>query len=183
MKAFEAIRRNLAYEMSVPASRERVFPLLCPAREYDWLPGWRCRLVYSATGRAEPGCVFQTDLASGSEATWLVTAYEPPQRIQFAAVKAGSHSWILEITLSSLKAACRLTWRHTFTALTTAGNEFLTQYTDEQHRLRLQQIEQCLVYFLQTGRCVPVASRENKTGVRSTPRRARAPAQKTKRCG
>lgn len=52
---------------------ELVFPLLCPVREYDWIAGWNCELVYSASGFAEPGCVFMTQPAGLSDKeVWAV---------------------------------------------------------------------------------------------------------------
>jgi len=30
-----------------PAMPEKLFPLLCPVRAADWLPGWEYRLIYS----------------------------------------------------------------------------------------------------------------------------------------
>jgi hypothetical protein len=64
--------------MTVSADPETVFPLLCPAREYDWLPYWKCSMIYSASGRAELGAIFRTEVPEKDEATWIVTQYEPP---------------------------------------------------------------------------------------------------------
>jgi len=32
---------------------EKLFPLFCPAREADWIPGWDCQLIYTESGYAE----------------------------------------------------------------------------------------------------------------------------------
>ena len=29
---------------------ENIFPLLCPAREADWIPGWDSELIYTKSG-------------------------------------------------------------------------------------------------------------------------------------
>jgi hypothetical protein len=151
--SFRATRLARGYEMNAAAPRERVFPLLCPVREYEWLPYWTCQLVYCANGRAEAGCVFTTDQADGGSMTWVVTAYEPPAHIQFTVMKAGSHVWTLDICLTSVGSdSCRLEWRHTFTGLSEAGNQFLAEYTEEKHYTHLQRIERCLRHFLDTGR-------------------------------
>ena len=80
---FKATRLEKTYEMTVPASREMVFPLLCPVREYDWLPYWNCTMIYSATGRAELGAVFRTEVPGKGEATWIVTQYHPAKTIAY----------------------------------------------------------------------------------------------------
>ena len=40
------------------ASPEKIFPLLCPVREMDWIPEWAPKLVISDSGVMEPGCIF-----------------------------------------------------------------------------------------------------------------------------
>ena len=40
-------------EFTVPATPERVFPLLCPVLEYRWIPTWQCELLHSDSGVAE----------------------------------------------------------------------------------------------------------------------------------
>jgi hypothetical protein len=62
---------------------EAVFPLLCPEREKEWLPGWDARMIHSVSGVAERGAVFETAHGDG-RTLWLVTEYDPPRRIAFA---------------------------------------------------------------------------------------------------
>jgi len=141
--------------MLVPATCEQVFPLLCPVREFEWLPYWNSQLLYSESGLAEADCVFKTDLPERGEMIWVVTRYDPPRAIQYTVFKPDSHVWNLEILLTALEASqSRLTWRHTFTGLTAAGNDYLTNYTDEKHQLHLSRIERSLVHFLSTGRMI-----------------------------
>lgn len=51
----ERVRKQFSRSQHVHASPEAIFPLLCPVREYDWIPGWDCRLVYTESGLAEAG--------------------------------------------------------------------------------------------------------------------------------
>jgi hypothetical protein len=151
------------YEMHVPASPERVFPLLCPVREREWLPYWECRMIHSASGLAEPECVFTTDLPGRGSMIWVVTRYQPPEAIQYTIFKPESHTWNLSIRVRPTEpgSSC-LTWRHVFTGLTGAGNQYLKEYTDEHHRLHLQKIETCLVHFLETGKILQEEKMANK---------------------
>ena len=68
MQSHEPIRTRKRVQFSHPqlvkAKPEEIFPLLCPVREYDWIPEWDCTMVYSESGIAERGCVFQTDRES-----------------------------------------------------------------------------------------------------------------------
>src|SRR5512137_994788 len=80
-------RITRSFKMLVAAAPSRVFPLLCPTREYDWIDTWKCRMVYSESGHAEPDCIFKTDFPTdGPEDTWVVSRYEPPLLIEFVRV-------------------------------------------------------------------------------------------------
>ncbi|MGI9537489.1 MAG: hypothetical protein ACR2PB_10480, partial [Desulfocapsaceae bacterium] len=54
-------RFNRVYQTQLNSTPEKVFPLLCPVREYEWIPQWQCEMIYSRSGVAELGCVFSTD--------------------------------------------------------------------------------------------------------------------------
>jgi uncharacterized protein YndB with AHSA1/START domain len=64
----------------VAAPPERVFPLLCPVREREWVPGWHADILHSTSGVAELGCVFRTEEPS---TTWIIHEHTPPRRIGF----------------------------------------------------------------------------------------------------
>ena len=155
MTAFKPLRLTKTYEMSVPDRDERIFSLLCPVREYEWLPYWSCNLIYSNSGIAEEGCLFMTDFPGRGEMIWYVTKYDPPKAIQYTIFKPGSHIWNIEILLVPQDAEqTRVTWHHTFTGVTQEGNRFLSEYTDESHRLHLGRIERALVHFVKTGKMI-----------------------------
>ena len=85
MSTFAAKRVSHEYTQANDAPPEKVFPLLCPVREADWVPGWQYRLIYSGSGLAEDGCVFSTPNDAGPETVWMVTHYDPTAfRIAFA---------------------------------------------------------------------------------------------------
>jgi hypothetical protein len=73
---FTANRVVKEYVHEVHARPEKVFPLLCPVREYEWIEGWNCDMLYSESGVAEDNCVFRTHLPDRGEATWVVSKYD-----------------------------------------------------------------------------------------------------------
>lgn len=110
-------------------------------------------IIYSESGRAEAGCVFEINFPQRDEMTWVVTKYDPPRAIQYTIFKPDSHVWNFEILLASQDSRqTQLIWRHTFTGLTQEGNQYLSEYTDENHRLHFSLIERALVHFLRTGK-------------------------------
>lgn len=60
MTDFEARRVTYEFTPTNDAPPDRVFPLLCPVREAEWVPDWKYQLIYSQSGFAEEGCVFTT---------------------------------------------------------------------------------------------------------------------------
>ena len=50
-----------SYTQQLIAPPDRVFPLLCPVREAEWIDGWQPVLVLTLGGFAEADCVFTTD--------------------------------------------------------------------------------------------------------------------------
>jgi hypothetical protein len=56
----EPVRVTRTYTQRLQAPPERVFPLLCPVREADWLERWDPAFVVTASGFVEPDCVFVT---------------------------------------------------------------------------------------------------------------------------
>jgi hypothetical protein len=82
------VRCSHAVEIKAPA--EKIFPLLCPVAEYEWIDGWDCRLVYTESGVNEEGCVFTEAITgpvlTGSAAisTWITNRYDREHhRIRF----------------------------------------------------------------------------------------------------
>jgi hypothetical protein len=74
---FTAVREAKSGTQRLVATPEKVFPLLCPTREYDWIEHWRCQMVHSESGFAELDCVFTTDFPHVGDETWVVSVYRP----------------------------------------------------------------------------------------------------------
>jgi hypothetical protein len=69
--------------MNFNGNSKKIFSLLCPTREYDWINGWKCDLLYSDSGYAEELCIFKTDLPSFGPETWICSRYEPNSLIHY----------------------------------------------------------------------------------------------------
>jgi len=142
-------RRVFSGRQNVSAPPEAVFPLLCPVREYDWIPDWDCRLLYTESGVAEDGCVFQTDRPSdGGLDTWVVSRYEPPARIAFVRVNA-LRAMQYDIQLEPVgDGATRLTWTQVVTALCNDGNRHVRSLRDSDFATSIAKMETLLNAYL-----------------------------------
>lgn len=160
MKPVLKARKSWQDVMQLDAAPERVFPLLCPVREYEWLEDWKCELLYSASGVAEDGCLFRTSLHTHEPMTWIVNRYEAPARIEFACFIPGSHTMRLKLRLCARGEGTSLTWTREFTATDTAGDEWVAAYTEQEHRTMMVKLECRLKHFLGTGTMLRQADSE-----------------------
>ena len=168
MTAFTSYRVTHEFIQTNPATPEKVFFLLCPVRESDWLPGWQCDLIYSDSGIAELGCVFTTpnppsSVAHGeaaSEITWIVTDYDPAAfRIAFVWINPGHIITELRIQLAATEQKqTRTHIRYRYTGLSLQGNLELEGYTQKWFEAKIQNWETTINSFLRTGRKMSASS-------------------------
>jgi hypothetical protein len=163
MIALQSARIVHEFIQTNPAARAKVFPLLCPVREADWLPGWQHRLIYSDSGVAELGCVFTTPTRPGlaahdqsrnaAETTWIVTDYDPAAfRIAYVWINPGMIITELRIQLSSAEnGATRMQIRYRYTGLSPEGNRELERYTQQWFESNMRNWETTINHYLRTG--------------------------------
>ena len=138
------------------APPEKVFPLLCPVREADWVPQWQYRMIYSESGIAEQGCVFITPEEDGSEAIWHCTEYQPEAlRIAYDWVRPGLMAAQIHIQLEARddgKTNAHL--RYSYTALSEAGNAELYRMDRAWFEDKMNSWQSAINHYLQTGTCI-----------------------------
>jgi hypothetical protein len=154
MAEFHGKRVTHTYMQTNLARPEQVFPLLCPVREADWVPGWEYRLIYSESGLAEAGCVFVTPNQDGSETTWMVTEYDSAKsRIAFVWILPGLVAaqiaiWLKEDSVGTTTAHIG----YTYTGLSAEGNREVERYDQEWFRHKMQSWEAAINHYLKTGK-------------------------------
>ena len=156
MSTFKAKRVSHKYTQTNDGPPEKVFPLLCPVREADWVPGWKYRLIFSESGVAEDGCVFSTPNDAGPDTVWMVTHYDPAAyQIAYAWVEPGMIATQLRISLAPApgdKTTTRICYL--YTGLSPAGNAVLERYTPEWFRSKMESWERAINHYLATGKLV-----------------------------
>jgi hypothetical protein len=159
MKTFQAKRIKKQYKHKISASGTKVFPLLCPVREYDWIDGWNCRMIYSDSGVAENNCIFTTSFPRGAEEIWTVSLYDPKSFIiQFVVVNPEAYVMKLDISLQENgDGSTGVTWTNTLTGLSDDGNAFIANY-NESYASAMNGLFKSLEHYLQTGKKLEVES-------------------------
>lgn len=150
-----AKRRVTQVRFHLDGTPERVFPLLCPVREYDWIDGWSCEMVYADTGVAELGGIFRTDFPDLGEETWTISRYEPSRAIEFVRVAPRVAVVKLDIALEPEGARTRARVTHTYTALSPAGEAVVEAWTQARSELEWGAVAQMLNHYLKTGTKLP----------------------------
>ena len=146
----------------VRAEPEAIFPLLCPVREFDWIPSWDCAIVYTESGVAEEGCVFQTESVDGGTDTWVISRYQPPERISFVRVdrlRTIRYDIVLE---PEGDGSTTLSWEQEITALDDEGDRHVAAQRRQDFTATIGKLERMLEHYLRTG--VPLRARELASG-------------------
>jgi len=142
-------RLTREYRQNLNATHERVFPLLCPEREKQWLPGWDARWIHSESGFAEPRAVFATRHAGAAETIWLVAEHRPAHRVHL--VRWHPDRMVVDIELDLSSPQPNHTWldvRYTYTATSRAGCTEIEAKTAEQWHAQMKSWEQHLNAWL-----------------------------------
>lgn len=141
------------YRQALVGTKEEIFPLLCPVREKEWLQGWDYNMIFSESGYAEKGCVFETCNDYGSY-YWVISKYDKDTfEIQFIKTMQGKIAVIIDINLE--ESSTELTFctiQYTFIPL----NEEIIEYmykenSEENFNWHMKKWEDSLNYYLKYG--------------------------------
>jgi hypothetical protein len=150
-------------EIHAPAGK--VFTLLCPVAEYDWIDGWDCNLVFTESGANEEGCIFTEELmgpvlaGSTASTTWITNRYNEENRhIQFVIFVHDKAVVRYDVTLTDRdKGLTRAEMNFEITAM----NDEIGHLSDEDIRARLMVIVEFLAkalkHYCETGEILKAA--------------------------
>ena len=151
MNIVEPRRVSHTYTQSLVGPPAAVFPLLCPVREADWIPGWDPPLVISASGVAEPDCVFVTT-ASPHDAVWYVTRHEPERGlVEMIKITPAVTACRLTIQLRPIASGSEADVTYLHTSLGPDGDEFLRGFTAEAYERAMRLWEARVNHYLEHG--------------------------------
>ena len=165
MKVSPPHRVTRTYTQRLVAEPSRVFTLLCPVREADWIEGWNPLVVLSHSGVAEPDCVFLTG-ASHPEAIWYVTRHEPQTGfVEMLKVTPTVTACRVSIQVRQGPGGSEADITYTHTSLGPAGDAFIASFTEGYYRRFMGDWEARMNHYLSTGAILCAAGSE---GVKTT---------------
>lgn len=145
------------YTQRLVAEPSKVFPLLCPVREADWIAGWDPPAVFSESGFAEPDCVFLTEADPG-HAIWYITRHEPGSGF-LEMIKITPAVTACKLTIQLRQSAggseAKITYSHT--SLGPAGDAFVASLTEERYRQFMREWETRINHYLAHGTALRTA--------------------------
>lgn len=158
MKITKPLRATRSYTQRLLAEPSRVFPLLCPVREADWIEGWDPVLVISESGVAETDCVFLT-AAQPQDALWYITRQEAAAGfVEMLKITPQVTACRLSIRLRPSAAGTDATVTYAHTSLGPAGDAFVAGFTEAFYLEFMRDWEERLNHYLVTGRCLRAAA-------------------------
>jgi len=151
--SFKAKHITRSYEQTINAAPSKVFDLLCPVKEAEWLDGWDYTLLYSKSGLAEEGCVFLSRQEGEKDTIWMITKRDVQNReIEFVRVTPESRIARLTISVDEKEGmVSKVVISYVITSLCEEGNQFLTAFTEEKFTEAMQFWEKSMNYYLETG--------------------------------
>jgi len=151
-------RATHTYTQHLIAEPSRVFPLLCPVREADWIDGWDPLFVVTQSGVAEPDCVFVTS-ASPINAVWYITRHERGNAfVEMLKITAQVTACKLTIHLSPSAAGSEATITYSHTSLGPEGDVFVAGFTEDFYLRFMRDWEARLNHYLSHGTALRAAA-------------------------
>jgi hypothetical protein len=144
------------YTQNLTAPPERVFPLICPVREADWLHDWAYDMVFSSTGVAEKGCVFLTGAGEPDEDVWVISTHDPARHlVEMTRISRADYVCLIRVALAEAGSGARAEISYTFTALSERGSRVIEERHSPQRFHEMVTLwERSMNHYLQTGRCL-----------------------------
>lgn len=136
--------------LHISAPIEEVFPLLCPKKEEDWIPGWACETIWSKSGYNEAGAIFRTEKPYGTELYWTTLKYNIKDKIidfLITAPRLFMFHFTIEIDTSG-EDILAITTTQVFTSVSEQGNAFIANFEQEDYDVRVKHLENLIYAYL-----------------------------------
>ena len=150
---FKALRLTQNYRQTIHAQPEKIFPLLCPVSEAQWLDGWQYQMIFSESGRVEQGAVFRTPGLDEPDTDWVVTRHDPSaHKVEFIRITPFSRTCLLNISvLSQDETTSQVDISYTYTGLSPAGNDYIVNLSEADFITSMKFWEESMNHFLKSG--------------------------------
>ena len=125
------VQATRTMSLDLPGSADRAFPLFGADREREWSPEWDPKFVApTSPGQSPDGAIFLLDHHDPTPMVWVMTDYDPGERIvRYAVVRPGravTQLWIRVVPVSA--NACRADVTYRYTSLAPEGQHVVEHF-------------------------------------------------------
>jgi len=152
--SFNAVQKTLTFKQINSAVPEKVFPLLCPVMEKDWLDGWDYKMIYSKSGLIEKNCVFSTSHPGEMDTIWHVTQHNPKKfEVEFLRITSNENVVRINIKLTPVengKTEAEIAYQ--YTGLNDKQNAYINNELESKFGESMRWWEKSINHYLDTGK-------------------------------
>ena len=150
MKIVKPKRRKHSCSQTWKGKVDTVFPLLCPVKEAEWIPGWEPGLVISQSGVMEKNCIF-LEPDEEQQAIWIVSAYERNRYLDMYRILPGVTVSQFTIFLDENGELTNSNISYEHTSLGESGDKIVNDFTGENFKEFMSHFETAINHYLETG--------------------------------
>lgn len=151
---FKSKRKQQEFSGTWETTVEELFPLFCPVREADWIPGWDSELIYTDSGLAEDNCIFKTDRSSDvGYGLWMFIGYEVNRYLEFVRIQEDIISRACITVNDNNDGTVSATWKILYTGLTEKGNKEIDKLP-EKNPPQAGAHEKMIDHYLKKGKTI-----------------------------
>jgi hypothetical protein len=151
MKIAQPLRVTRTYTQHLVAEPAKVFPLLCPVREADWIDGWDPVAVFTYSGIAEQDCVFVT-AAQLDNAVWFITRHEPESGfVEMLKITPDVTACKITIQLHAGQGGSEADVTYAHTSLGPEGDAVVNTFTEAYYEQFMHDWEERINHYLTHG--------------------------------
>jgi hypothetical protein len=153
-RSWELYRFQTHFSASWKTKMEDFFPLLCPAGEADWIPGWTAEILHSnQDGYVSEKCIFKTDKTNTAWPTghWYFTDYKENELVK---VVVFLPDWLIHLKIvaqDNKDDSITGTWYFNVTATTNKGNKEAKKF-QKQLNIERRALPIVIGHYLSTGK-------------------------------
>ena len=156
-RTFKSKRTSHSFSGTWETTVVELFPLFCPAREADWIPGWDCELVYTDSDYVEQDCIFKTNKSNPTgEGLWMFTGFEINHYVDFVRVRKDVIVHARITVTDNDDGTVTATWNTVSTGLTEKGNEQVAKMSE--HDSHSSALIKMIEHYLKTGETIKRSS-------------------------
>ncbi len=160
VKTQESKRAQGEFSIDIAAPADDIFLLACPVEELKWIDGWDFTMVYSESGKNEPGCIFIEEMTARhvlgpmfhEKTYWITLLHDPKSHAVHFILARSTTLTHLKIHMDRADAGkTKVSWNMTMTSIREDANDAFDEHVADRMTSMLMFLGHSLKHFCETG--------------------------------